>query len=123
MDILSLIPPKILNKRGNADDTDTSIEQIEEELLNDIQNLHKADCEEGVQEEIDEDMDADIMPEITTAEKDMNEGMVHSNANDTAENNTDENIALEVDGDNRNILEDITLKLLNGQRRKKWKDM
>ena len=102
MDILSLIPPEILNKRGNADDTDTSIEQIEEDLLNDIQNLHKADCEEGVQE-VDEGMDADITPEISSAEKDMNEGMVHSNDNDTAENNTHENEAPEVDGDNRNV--------------------
>ena len=28
MDILLLIPPEILNKRGNGDDTDTSIEEM-----------------------------------------------------------------------------------------------
>ena len=119
MDILSLIPPEMLNKRGNGDDM---IEEIEEELLNEIQTLNKADSEEGI-EEVDEGMDADITPEMNTAEKDMNQAMRNSNGSDTAENITHESEGLEVDGDNRIILHDITSRFLSGQRRKKWKDI
>ena len=91
MDILSLIPPEIHNKRGNGDDIDTSIEEIEEDLLNDIQDLNKTNSEEGIQEEVDEGMNADITPEIHTAQNNLNEGMAHSNEDDTAENNRHEN--------------------------------
>ena len=63
-------------------------------------------------------MDADIMPEIHTAENNLNEGMAHSNEDDTAEKNTHENEGEELDAPNRNILEDITTRLLSDQRRK-----
>ena len=49
MDILSLIRPEILNKRGNADQSDTSIEETEAELLTDIQNMNQAESEQGLE--------------------------------------------------------------------------
>ena len=116
MDILSLIPPEILNKRGNGDDSDTSIEEIEAELPNDIQNFNKEDGEVHV-EEMDVGLD-----EETTPENDVNESIPSGNKNDTAENSTCANEDYE-NVDKRNILHDITCKFLNGHRSRKWKDL
>ena len=43
IDILSLIPPQILKKRANGYDSDTSLEEIEAEFVNDIQNINTED--------------------------------------------------------------------------------
>ena len=122
IDLLSLIPPQILNKRANGDDSDTSIEEIEAEVVNDIQNINIEDDGVNVQEDMDEGVDDDSTPENDTAENEVNESIPRGHKNDTAENSTCE-IKESENVDNINILQVITSRLLNSQRSKKWKDL
>ena len=68
MDILSLIPPEILNKTGNTEDSDNSLEEIEEDILNELQNIQETDQASRSEDQNHEEMEVDGTPEIDTAE-------------------------------------------------------
>ena len=123
MDILLSLLPEILNKRGNAGKSDRSIEEIEAELVTDIQNMKRAESEQGLEEEIDETMEQNDTAEIDTAENRSDQAFPAVNNIDTAENNMPENDESEAYSHDRNILQDITSRLLSGQRSKKWRDI
>ena len=115
MHILSLIPPEILNKRGNTDDSDNSLEEIEEDILNELQNIESKDQARTAQDDNHEEMEIDGTPEIDTAENELDESMHNSNEDVTQENDTHENDNIQHQGDQNNILEQITSNLLSGQ--------
>ena len=117
-----MIPPEILNKRANGDDSDTSIEEIEAEVVNDTQNINIEDDGVNVQEVMDEGVDDDSTPEDDMAENEVNESIPRGHKNHTAENSTRE-IEESENVDNINILQVITSRLLNGHRSKKWNDL
>ena len=91
--------------------------------MNELQNIESTDQAKTPQDHNHEEMEIDGTPEIDTAENELNESMHNSNEDVTQQNDTHENDNIQCQGDQNNILEQITSNLLSGQQSMKWKKM